>query len=187
MENEYELQKINNQIEDERIELVEYHEEAGKTCNTEEVINHPLCFAETGMDLLEHTVVDFLKRPIEIQNFTWQTSQAEGQELGTRVLLPETWLSIPMIVDKLKGFQYLKTGFKVRVQVNAMPFHQGRLLVLFEPLFQQTNYIPTSMRHFGGATGYHRVDLDLSESTSVELHIPFLSNIPYFDLVGGGR
>lgn len=178
------LQKLNNKpIQHIQREIVEFAEEGQLATSRETVHNYPLSFEETCGDALPHTVVDFLSRPIEAQNFTWNTSDAAGQELGVRTLLPEDWLSTPMVREKLSGFAFLKCGFKIRVQVNAMPFHQGRLLIIFDPLFQQMQYIPSNIRHFGGVTGFHRVDLDLSESTGAELHVPFRCNLPYFDLV----
>lgn len=177
------LQKLNNPIKRVQREIVEFAEEGQLATSKEQVKEFPISFTESCVDVLPHTVVDFLSRPIEAQNFTWQTSDAAGQELGVRTLLPEDYLSVPMVREKLAGFAFLKCGFRVRVQVNAMPFHQGRLLIVFDPLFQQMAYIPTNARHFGGVTGFHRVDLDLSESTGAEIHIPFRCNLPYFDLV----
>lgn len=178
-----ELQKLNTNMQQTQREIVEFTEEGALASAAEQKFTYPLSFSESCMDKKSHTVIDFLSRPIEGQNFTWNTSQAAGQELGVRTLLPEDWLSVSMIRDKLTGFQFLKCGFKIRVQVNAMPFHQGRLLVVFDPLFQQTAYLPTNIRHFGGVTGYHHVDLDLSQSTGAELVIPYRSNVPYFDVV----
>lgn len=139
-------------------------------------------FASAG-DQLQHTVNDFLSRPIEIKNFTWSDTSGPGTELGDRLLLPEDWLSVSMVRDKLIGFQYLRCGFKIRVQVNAQPFNAGRLIVMFDPLFVQQRYIPSNLRSFGGLTGYSRVDLDLSVDTAVELDVPYLSNLSHFDLV----
>lgn len=144
-------------------------------------------FTAPAQDFLIHSIKDFLERPIELDNFVWPAASAAGTliTLPTPLVLPNVWATIPMIAEKLKGFMYLRCGFKIRVQVNAQPFNAGRLLILYKPVQQMNTTTPTSYRHFGGGTGYHRLDLDLSSSTAAEITIPFTQNISHFDLLKG--
>lgn len=170
---------------EEQHEIVTFIEEGDVLTNNEGTPRPPSFFKQPASDGLTNSVVGFLERPIEMANFDWTIAMGSGQEILPRISLPATWLSVPMIKEKLSGFQYLRCSFKIRVQVNAQPFHAGRLLIVFEPLFDQQEYIPSNMRHLGGATGYHHVDLDVNEGTSAEITIPFVSNISHFDLVNG--
>jgi hypothetical protein len=99
--------------------------------------------------------------------------------------LPKNWIAKKMIKDKLSGFRYLRASFKVRLQVNAQPFNAGMLIMWFEPLYSVMAYNPSNTRHMGGITGYHHVNLNLIESTSAELDVPFCLNISHIDLVRG--
>lgn len=140
---------------------------------------------EPATDALRHSVVDILSRPIEFKNFTWTRGSPWGTEIETDCHLPASWLQIPMIREKLASFYYLKCNFRVKVQVNAMPMNAGRLLIFFDPLEDQQQTLPSNLLHFGGVTGYRRVELDLSDATSADLVVPFNLPISHFDLVHG--
>lgn len=164
-------------------QIVTFHEDGDVVTQSEAPPLTPMVFLESGTDALEHSVKDFLERPVEVLNFDWTLAQGAGNELIPAVALPADWLKIPMIREKLQGFNFLRCDFEVKVQVNAQPFHAGRLLVVHEPLRNQQEYTPSNFQHFGGATGYRRVDLDLSEATAASITIPFLSNVTHFDLL----
>lgn len=135
-------------------------------------------------DTLVNSVKSFLQRPILFQTGLWNTTQVPLTELAN-VRLPRNWLNNAMIREKLSGFRYLKCDFKVRVQVNAMPFQAGRLLMYFDPMYSQNTLNPSSISHFGGVTGYPHVELDLMNETSMEITIPYNNLLTHFDLVRG--
>jgi hypothetical protein len=135
-------------------------------------------------DMMVNSVKSFLQRPILFNTLLWNTSQTALTELAN-VRMPRNWLANTMIREKLAGFRYLKCDFKVRVQVNAMPFQAGRLLLYFDPLYSQLRRNPTSILHFGGITGYPHVELDLMNETSMELTLPFNNILTHFDLIKG--
>jgi len=135
-------------------------------------------------DMMVNSVMSFLQRPILFNTLLWNTSQTALTELAN-VRMPRNWLANTMIREKLAGFRYLKCDFKIRVQVNAMPFQAGRLLLYFDPLYSQMSRNPTSILHFGGITGYPHVELDLMNETSMELTMPFNNILSHFDLIKG--
>lgn len=140
-------------------------------------------FKKDAEDYLPHSVRGFLQRPLEMQNFDWALASGWGTQLARSVDLPADWLKVKMIREKLSGFLYLRCNFKIRVQVNAQPFHAGRLLIVYIPAKTQQSVNPTNEQHFGGLTGYRCVNLDLSDATSAEIKIPFGGNISHLDLV----
>jgi hypothetical protein len=176
------LTKVDSTQEEIVEQIVTFHEDGDVAVVDEVPPEVPMVYRKVAEDDLQHTVVDILERPIEVANFTWELASAAGTELSS-VELPADWLSVNMIKEKLSGFTFFRADFEVKVQVNAQPFHAGNLLVVFEPLAGQQQYTPSNMLHFGGVTGYRHVNLDLSESTSAMLTIPFLTNLTYFDLI----
>lgn len=170
------------EVEEVRRQIVTFTEEGDVSVSDPGEVKPEYSFLEGADDKLRHTVNDFLQRPIEYTNFTWTTAQAAGTAIVQEILLPQDWLKYRVINEKLAGFAYLRCGFKVRVQVNAQPFHAGRLLVMFDPLYAQQRYNPSNLLHFGGITGYQHIDIDLSQSTAGEIVIPYLSNMSHFDL-----
>jgi len=135
-------------------------------------------------DTLVNSVKSFLQRPILFETHLWNTLQVPSTEIAN-VRFPHHWLINTMIREKLSGFRYLKCDFKVRVQVNAMPFQAGRLLMYFDPMHSQKTVIPSSTAHFGGITGYPHVELDLMNETSMEITLPYNNLLTHFDLVRG--
>lgn len=135
-----------------------------------------------GTDALANSVIGFLQRPIEAKFFAWKAEDAPLAELSS-LDLPYEFFQKPMIKEKIAGFRYIRGDMHVRVQVNAQPFNAGRLIVWFEPFATNQSLEPDNVTHFGGITGYRHVDLDLSESTAVELTVPYICPLSHIDLV----
>jgi hypothetical protein len=57
--------------------------------------------------------------------------------------------------------------------------------MVFLPMQQQLASTPSNQWYFGGLTGYPHVELDLSESTSGTLTVPFIMPLMYIDLING--
>jgi hypothetical protein len=177
-----ELTKVDETQHEVVEQIVTFHEDGDVVVEEETPPEVPMSYLKVAEDDLTHSVKDILERPIEMKNFNWTLAQAAGTEIDGQQL-PEDWLAVPMIRQKLTGFTYFRGGFDIKVQVNAQPFHAGALLIVFEPLQDQQTYNPSNLLHFGGITGYRHVVLDLSEATTATLHVPFLANVTHFDLV----
>jgi hypothetical protein len=147
-------------------------------------------------DSLTNDIKGFLSRPVPIGNIVWKETDGPGTDIFEPNLdapansgydLPDTWLSIPMIDQKIQGFSFLRCSFKVRLQFNAQPFNAGRVILYFYPFAnnfsENTSVTITSTVHFGGITGYRHVDLDLSTATSAELTIPYIGLVSHHNLV----
>nr|WPR17564.1 MAG: structural polyprotein [Pseudoscorpian dicistrovirus] len=176
-------------------EIVHFEEDASVTVNHDVKSVSPI--EEYLFNVEDSTVNDikgFLSRPVEIYRFDWLTTQTEGHDLilsnsahTAGITLPNDWFAQPMISEKLKGFTFIRCDIIVRVQVNAQPFNAGRLILWFDPLTDnyKINKQISNISHFGGITGYSHVDLDLSESTAVELRIPYIGTVSHFNLITG--
>jgi len=140
-------------------------------------------FFAGASDGLENSVKGFLSRPVLIKNFEWLSSQDVMADVTPGNTFPNDWLARPMIRSKIDGFRYFRGTLVLRVQVNAQPFNAGRLLVWFNPYgFQEINS-PSSINYLGGITGYRHVDLDIGETTSAELRVPFMCPLTHIDLL----
>jgi len=71
-----------------------------------------------------------------------------------------------------------------RIQVNAQPFQQGRLLCVFVPYRANwnANNIHTSVLHLTGLTGYPHADLDLATTQTLTISVPFVCPLSYLPL-----
>lgn len=143
----------------------------------------------TGLDVatrdaLENSVIGFLQRKIQINTVDWHSTDSQGSVLHT-MNLPSRWFQETMITQKLAGFRYLRCDFRYTIQVNAQPFNAGMLIVAYYPMNKQLTHIPSNQHHLGGITGYRHVILDLAQSTSAEMVIPFSPVMANIDLIKG--
>jgi hypothetical protein len=133
----------------------------------------------------DHTIIDFLSRPIIIHQGTWATTDARAAQLYT-ANFPESLVSIAMYQEKLTGFVGLRATLCIRVQVNSQPFQQGRLMLQYYPYAQyMTNRAALVNMSLSGRSGCPRTDLDLSVGTECDLCIPYVSPHLYYNLVTG--
>jgi hypothetical protein len=65
----------------------------------------------------DHTIIDFLSRPIIIHQGTWATTDARAAQLYT-ANFPESLVSIAMYQEKLTGFVGLRATLCILVKVN---------------------------------------------------------------------
>lgn len=133
-------------------------------------------------DHLTNGLLDILQRPLELFTKTWTANDAATTELA-RIPLPGTYLTKSMIARKIADFRFIKMKLHVRVQVNAQPFCQGRLLIIFDPMRGQLNHRPSSMNSLSGLTGYPHVEIDLAEATAAEIEVPYIPVLSHIDLI----
>lgn len=146
----------------------------------------PRSFLKTCDDGFNHSITSFLQRPIDVSTKEWKTTHAQGTCLD-QFKIPDCLISKPMYKRKLDYMLGLRCDVQVRVQVNAQPFHAGRLLLVWIPFTESlTNrtqyYMCESEDGLVPFTGCPHVDLDLSNQTEATMTIPFISPRTYFDL-----
>lgn len=158
--------------------------EDGQIAVEDSALTQDQLYSRAADDGLTNSVIDFLARPMNYVNFTWPLSGVAGARLDNSNF-PSTLLARPMIAQKVAGFRYFRATLVVRLQVNAQPFNAGRLILAWFPFQNSQTVVPSNESHFGGLTGYRHVDLDLSDSTSVELRVPYMSPLTHTDLITG--
>nr|UVF62135.1 MAG: ORF2 [Bat faecal associated dicistrovirus 4] len=137
----------------------------------------------------EHTIKDFLQRPIPLTNFEWSVSSAQFSTLYT-AQFPDAILSQTLYSQKLAGFLGLRSDLELRLQVNAQPFQAGRLIMAWVPYYK---YLGARVANFDNdtegsmvsLTGCPRVEIDISQGTTATLCVPYSSPLSYYNLVTG--
>jgi hypothetical protein len=138
-------------------------------------------FSRTGREGRDHTVINFLERPYILQNFTWEQTTTPGGIPIAAFNFPEDLFAIPAIRDKLVGFTYFRGNMEVRLQLNAQPFQQGRLVMIFVPYGQEIVEQGTLFT-LTGITGFDRTEIDIADAQEVSMTIPYVSPYPMIDL-----
>lgn len=142
----------------------------------------PNSMAET-----QFSVKDLLKQEIKYGSFSWSVGDPQGAELYN--------LSIPAIfnafstIHKLQfsTFQFFRFTPKVRVQINSTKFNSGRLMLVWDPLTYMRPVAPLDApttdihtTHLSQCSGYPNSQIDVKDSNSGFILIPFEHIISYF-------
>lgn len=132
------------------------------------------------------TVVDYLNKPVPVFSTIWATSAVRGATLNDGLLTGnDTWeyvSSVPMWVDKLKGFLGLRSTLCFRMELNGTPFHAGRLRLCYYPAADTSdNKVVNHTLDFISLSQLPGVDIEASES-SVTLRIPYISISRFLEL-----
>lgn len=122
-----------------------------------------------------------LMKPVLVRQVDWTTSQERNFEL-VKFNLPAILGEVESVVLRtLSMYAFYKLTPVVRLQINATQFHQGQLIMSFDPFNQAvdrnvaTNYAQYYPIHdIYYASGLPNVKVMASEADPVELHIPFV-------------
>jgi hypothetical protein len=142
-------------------------------------IKYDMCLTTDGVEEREHTIIDFLGRPVVVASGVWSTTDP-AQTIIKNILFPSAIWTQPMWSEKLRGFRFLRATLNFQVQVNASPFDVGRLIVFWSPFDEErNNYRPFLSRT--NWTGYPGVELDVGNMMTSELRIPYVSMFSHLD------
>lgn len=140
-------------------------------------------------DAIDHSVVSFMERPQLIAQTVWKSSQTRGSRLFET---PLKTLNVPdialtdMIRNKLDGFSSFRATAVFRLQINAQPFQQGRLLMAAIPMptliSPRDEYIAS---HISLLQAVNHVQIDINKQSEVTLRIPFISPFSAYDIIHG--
>lgn len=145
-----------------------------------------------------HTV-EIMQKFIPLFTTPWPTSSATGIILNN-VSIPDIIVLKNTLQKQILGlFAFFRGSLVLRFQLNSTPFHQGRVIIFFDPFNQMNNDYSNNTQKFANiysATGMPNVVLDASQSSIAELEIPFthfqtllttINSTESFDLLGTVR
>lgn len=137
------------------------------------------------------SIKDFLAKPYLIYQGGWAETDLAGSLLfGGLGLKTDGWLeTITPWHDKIKGFSMVRGTLVLRLQLNATPFHAGKLLLHFLPavsmhnelVYNDANYVAMHNWSLTTRTQQPSVELDCRE-TAAEMRIPYIVPTDYYVL-----
>lgn len=138
----------------------------------------------------QHSILDFLQRPFPLANFEWTVSALQFSTLY-EAEFPDAVLSKQLYQQKLYGFLGIRSDLQFRLQINAQPFQAGRLVMVWLPYYKYLgkratqNFDSDTAQAMVSLTGCPRVEIDLSQTTTATLCVPYSSPKSYYNLATG--
>jgi len=84
--------------------------------------------ASASVDTL--SLAEFLKRPVRIGTFRWPLNG----DVNFRFYPWWLYLTVPSVLEKIRGFRHLRGNLHVKLVINGSAFHYGRLMAYYRPL-----------------------------------------------------
>ena len=165
----------------------------------------PMPSTSIPMSLNDHTKHDIrtiLERPVNLGTFTWSGANAElATQLPTASYDADTvnylqkWDFPQAITDasaivtaKLQNYQYLKADVEIEVKVNAQPFLQGALMLVYNPYLEDTGaFRRKGTRYLASQTSCPHKILSIEEGNSLKLTCPYANIYDFFDLTNAAN
>lgn len=139
-------------------------------------------FNNQGLELREHTVRDFLSRPMNIGQFTWSSSQVRNDEIFS-FSFPTTLFSQGMIAEKISGFAYLRGDIHVRLQINAQNFQAGMFQLRYFPVLSPASFYNSQLNTMVQFSGLPGIDVNLQSDSPMQMTVPFIYPNDVYDII----
>lgn len=135
------------------------------------------------------SIKDFFGKPFLVTSDSWLTNEAAGSLLFS-FDVDSQLVSNPLWSSKWSGFSMVRAKAVVRLQLNATPFHAGRVIMNFVPLkpaFDTIQPAYSAMHTFNLTTRtmLPGIEMDASDTAGV-LEIPYITPADYFALTPTG-
>nr|ASG92529.1 putative structural protein [Picornavirales N_OV_008] len=148
-------------------------------------------------DTTSHDITTILERPVNLGTFTWNASDPVipltlpyADYAANTVNYIKKW-DFPqaifdessLVVDKLRNYQYFKADMEIEIKLNAQPFLQGALLLVYNPYLEATNtFRNQGTRFLASQTSCPYKIVSLEETNSLKLTCPYANIYDLFDL-----
>lgn len=148
-------------------------------------------------DTTRHEILSILERPVNLGTFEWKTADpaipvqltptdydADTKNYLMQFNFPQDIFSnSPLVVDKLKNYQYFKADIEIEVKINAQPFLQGALMLVYNPYYNQTEaFRRKGTRFLASQTSCPYKIVSVEEGNSLKLICPYANIYDLFDL-----
>ncbi len=128
---------------------------------------------------------EFLAKPIVIDDITWSTTDTfntilTSGDINTAIESKALW------ANKLSGYKYFRGTVVLRLNINASPFQQGRLLLHFLPFATHmgADWVSLHNANMCTKTQQRSVEIDCRDTECV-LRIPYVSPYQWYDRESG--
>jgi hypothetical protein len=133
------------------------------------------------------SIVDFMAKPYYVGSYVWDTTEVQGTLLtGASFSISSLLSTNTHWANKIQGFNLVRGTACVRVQINANPFQQGKLLCHFLPCEKQITAIDPSyvaMHNIDIATKKQQPNLEIDCRDAVGvMHIPYITPSNWYNV-----
>lgn len=133
----------------------------------------------------------FLAKPVMIRQGNLSTSDSSGTQISGLINLPADIFNVlDLAKDKVRGFLGFRASIKIRIQINANRFQQGRYMLIHYPSCGMNYTISKASDKWAShhstltsRTQLCKVELDLACDTEATITIPFVSTMNFFPLI----
>jgi len=145
--------------------------------------------AEDDIVVRATSIPEFLAKPQLIATGVWSTASSENAVLETFSVVDKL-LTTPIWIKKLEAFNLFRGTVCVRIQINANPFQQGRLLFHFLPCVVQLKDAGTPVEELYNvnivtkSTQAH-IEID-ARDTSAVMKLPYVGPAHFYDRANAG-
>lgn len=152
---------------------------ANEACNDVGVRDAKYVLPRGAPTQLNTELREYLARPIVFQRGSY--SQTSPSEISTGSINTSNMLTYFPHLDRIKGSFGFRATIVIRIEVQATPYHAGRLRLMWEPelepilgsTYDRSAYL-TTMSQLPG------VELNLNDSTSMVMRVPFVHSDDYW-------
>jgi len=139
------------------------------------------------LDVKDQGLASFFAKPYVVSQAVWSTTGVQN----TNIANIDVWTaynSVAPWTDKARGYALMRGTVVLRVQINANPFQQGKLLISWQPLNNELGAVSTSAYlhyfHIESKRMLPCVELDCSESSAM-ITVPYISPASWVDVKTG--
>lgn len=148
-------------------------------------------------DSTHHDISSILERVVNLGTYQWDNSipqlpftlnindyDADTTNYLLKLDFPQViFEKSPLVVDKLKNYQYFKADIEIEVKINAQPFLQGALMLVYNPYYEQVGPMRSKgTRFMASQTTCPYKIVSIEEGTSLKLTCPYFNVNDMFDL-----
>lgn len=129
------------------------------------------------------SIADFLAKPQLLGSGLWATADLFESQLYS-LSIASALEGTSYWSNKMQGYKLVRGTAVVKVNLNATPFHQGKLILTFLPCYRHLSTSQTASMNsmMAQITTQPNIELDASES-SVEMRIPYVTPVSWYDRV----
>lgn len=131
-------------------------------------------------------VDEFFSRPVPLGSYPL----LQAADINYRINVWDLYSLDPSVRAKLRNYAYLRGNLHVRISISGTPFHYGKMLVSYQPLWARNETLKNQLLAAAAEPSWRRlllnylsqapgaVVMDVRENQPVDIVCPFISTKP---------
>lgn len=137
----------------------------------------------------DQSISDFLAKPFRAKSGDWSTANTINTSLSSFLIGDTLITGTPVFntvwFNKLKGFNFIRATAVIRLQLNATPFHAGKLIMFLNPCDTAATGSTFTANSWRRSLSDHsqkpHVLVDVKDSVAI-MRVPYVTPVDYFTL-----